>query len=296
MPKPNFFIIGAPKCGTSSLAAWLGAHPEACMSRPKEPHFFYPREKSEYPSVRDYEACFAHAGPGETAIGEASTNTMYSSEAIGRILDYAPEAKFILCLRNPVEMALSLHNHIVNSEQQPIKDFVEAWTSDATIYPRFQDGSFESRRYYREMCALGSHLERLRALLPDDRLITVLLEDIAGDEAAELGKIAAFLGISRVEAPYPRSNVVKHFRSRLFRYAVRGLVRSKRALGVERSFGIGNWLNRLNIREGVGTASMTPAIYAMLARHFEPEIGLLEQQLGRDLSHWRMSQTPANAL
>lgn len=256
------------------------------MSQPKEPHFFYPRAKSDYPSARNYEACFAHAGPRDAAIGEASTNTMYSSEAIDRILDYSPDAKFILCLRNPVEMALSLHNHIVNSEQQPIRDFVEAWTSDAEICPRFRDRSFESRRYYREMCALGSHLERLQAQLPDDRLITVMLEDIAANEAAELGKIAAFLGVSPVQAPYPRSNVVKHFRSRLLRHAVSALVRSRRALGIERSFGIGNRLNRLNIREGAGAAAMTPAIYAMLAEHFEPEIRRMERQLGRDLSHW----------
>jgi hypothetical protein len=107
--KPNFFIIGAAKCGTTSLSVWLGGHPQIFMSSMKEPHFFNNDDRQAIRTLDDYEALFWSATEEHIAIGEASVWYLSSADAVPAILQYQPEAKFIVMLRNPVEMAPALH-------------------------------------------------------------------------------------------------------------------------------------------------------------------------------------------
>ena len=114
MRKPNFFIIGAPKCGTTSVYSWLKDHPYIFMPDFKEPHHFY----SPYgePIKREkYENLFMDADMEHFAVGEASVWYLFSGKAIDRILEYEASAKFIVLIRNPIEMAPSLHNHQKNT-------------------------------------------------------------------------------------------------------------------------------------------------------------------------------------
>ena len=284
--KPNFFIVGAPKCGTTSLAAWLDSHPEACISRPKEPHFFSPTLKETCGTLRDYENCFAHAQPHHKAIGEASTHTFYFADAIDRILDYQKQAKFIICLRNPVEMAVSLHNEMIFRDEQVILDFLSAWGSRREICPRFLERSYESKDSYRYLCALGTHFRNLKEILPEGRLHTLLLEDLIANEARELERVTEFLEIFRPSMPYPRKNVAKRVRSKRAKQLYRWLSRSKRKLGIRKSLGVGGWILRANTVNGTGAATMTPEIRTILSEHFAPEIRMLESLLDRDLRHW----------
>ena len=72
-PKPNFFIIGAPKCGTTALSEYLRSHPSVLISEPKEPHYFSTDIDTRY-AIRDlegYRACYAGASAAHQLIGEA---------------------------------------------------------------------------------------------------------------------------------------------------------------------------------------------------------------------------------
>ncbi len=284
--KPNFFIVGAPKCGTTSLAAWLDSHPEACVSRPKEPHFFSPTLKETFKTLRDYESCFAHAQPHHKAIGEASTHTFYFADAIQKILDYQKQAKFIICLRNPVEMAVSLHNEFVFQGEQVIPGFLSAWSSRKEIFPRFLDRSYESKESYRYLCAIGTHFTVLKKIVPEDKLLVLLLDDLIANEAQELSKVTEFLEISPSSMSYLQKNVAKRVRSKRAKQLYGWLSMSKRKLGIRRSLGVGGWILRANTMQGVGAATLTPAIRTILAEHFAPEIRMLESLLDRDLCHW----------
>lgn len=285
--KPDFFIAGAPKCGTTSLAAWLDEHPEACMSRPKEPNFFSPHRRSRITTIEEYEACFAHALPEHKAIGEASPGTLYYDDAISRIMDYQPQAKFVLCLRNPVEMVVSLHNHLYYYNTQKIDDFVEAWNSRREVNALYHAGPYRSCDLYRHDCALGTHLRRLKRMISAERLLPVLLDDLVADEADALRPLGQFLGIAPVDAALPRKNAAKTVQSVALKRLAAKVARAKQQLGLERSLGVGRWISRVNTsRRGSGIARLTPEIRAMLTAHFEPEIRLLESELHRDLSHW----------
>ena len=108
--KPNFFILGAPKCGTTSLAAWLGEHPNIFVSSEKEPNFFNTEDKRGITNtLEQYEDLFREAGTEHVAVGEATVWYLSSPEAIDRILKYNSDARFIVMVRNPLEMAPALH-------------------------------------------------------------------------------------------------------------------------------------------------------------------------------------------
>ncbi len=127
--RPNFFILGAPKCGTTSLASWLSAHPNIFMSTPKEPRYF----NTDYAapdrprSLEKYEQLFAEATPKHKAVGEATTGYLRSEKAVPAILKYAPSARFIVCLRNPIEMVQSVHAQLVKKGTEIEVSFERAW-------------------------------------------------------------------------------------------------------------------------------------------------------------------------
>lgn len=284
--KPNFFIVGAPKCGTTSLYHWLDTHPEICMSKPKEPHFFHPTIESSCRSLAEYEQCYAHALPRHAALGEASTHTVYSGEAIDEILEYQPEARFVVCLRNPVDMAVSLHNMLVHQGAQPRRDFLEAWNSDKEIWVWFVQRSYRSGEVYRDWCALGTHFENLARHVPEGRLMSIVLDDFVLSPQAELNRLARFLDVSAHEAPFPRRNTARQPRSILLNRVAHGLGLWKRRLGFRRSLGLGRRILRANVTSEARVARVTPETRAILLDHFGREISRLAELLDRDLSHW----------
>src|SRR5438067_11041792 len=128
------FFVGAPRCGTTSLAKYLRGHPEACLSRPKEPHFFALRDVRPLPEeelrrvVRsDYlERFFSHR-QGSSVLTEGSVSYLFAPERLQPVLSLWPQSKFIICVRNPLQMVPSLHQrHFVNGDET-LKSFEQAW-------------------------------------------------------------------------------------------------------------------------------------------------------------------------
>src|SRR5262245_55217092 len=121
MPSvPNLFIVGAPKCGTTSLASYLAEHPSIFMCEPKEPSYFSREliesrteaERWETPWRYDesaYLKLFDAAKPTQVVLGEASTTYLYSHRAPAAIRALAPEARIVVMLRDPVELVQALH-------------------------------------------------------------------------------------------------------------------------------------------------------------------------------------------
>jgi hypothetical protein len=131
MKIPNFFIIGAPKCGTTSMSEYLRSHPNIYFSTPKEPYYFCRDIIKPLPhSVQtegQYLTLFAKADKCHQAIGEGSVYYLYSNEAVQKIRSFNPEARLIVMVRDPIDMLHSLfHQNIVNgTENAP--DFPTAW-------------------------------------------------------------------------------------------------------------------------------------------------------------------------
>jgi hypothetical protein len=126
--KPNFFILGAPKCGTTSLARWLGDHPNIFMAPQKEPHFFNTDDRQGVTTLVEYEDLFRKAQKEHVAVGEASVWYLSSSQAVNNILEYNPNARFIVMVRNPIEMAQALHGQMLIAGLECVQDFSKAWS------------------------------------------------------------------------------------------------------------------------------------------------------------------------
>ena len=113
---PSFFLVGAPRCGTTTLNEVLDAHPEIFMSANKEPWFYAISDRSEpftgpgdgqgIRSRSDYEALFEASGSA-VAVGEASTLYLSSEHAAERIALDVPDARIVVTLRDPVQRAFS---------------------------------------------------------------------------------------------------------------------------------------------------------------------------------------------
>ena len=111
------------------MAHYLSEHPDVFMCPEKEPHYFntdlnHKRGRSD--DLEEYLNLFAHARE-EKIIGEASVWYLYSREAVQNILEFNPEAKFVVMIRNPLQMTSSLHQQIFSTGRETEKDFNTAW-------------------------------------------------------------------------------------------------------------------------------------------------------------------------
>jgi len=296
MKKPNFFIIGAPKCGTTSLYVWLSQHPNVYMPKIKEPHFFSSdlRVNKVY-SLSDYERLFSKANSNHIAIGEASTLYLFSEQAVPNIERTYPKSRYIAMIRNPIEMAYASHQQAVWNGSEHIRDFEIAWR----LSPERRQGR-EVTRWCREprtldymkRCSLGEQLERLFSIVPRHRVLVLVLDDIREDPRREYLKALAFLGLSddgRTE--FPRVNPAKEPRylvlNRLMRIGGESWRFVKRSLRIPSHIGVGvlQPLYRMNARI-VPRPPLPDALFQELCAFFRPEIEKLCKLLERDFSYW----------
>ena len=289
MRKPNFFILGAPKCGTTSLTAWLSRHPNVFMSSYKEPHFFNTDDDRVVNTVRHYQSFFRGAGPQHQAIGEASVWYLSSICAVLGILEYQPDARFIVMLRNPVEMAPSLHSEMLFTGMETEHDFAIAW--DLQDVRRCGQAipvscSVPRRLLYGDACLLGAQLGRLLARVPSERVLTILMDDLRVNARSEYLRVLQFLGVP----DDGRSDFTVKNAAQICRWP--SLVRLSHAITAGRARlgitgGIGFWsrVDAMN-RKSQSRNGLSPKLKAALAQFFSPDVRQLGYLLNRNLDHW----------
>jgi len=136
---PDLFVVGAPRCGTTAMYAYLRQHPQVFMSAVKEPHFFCPDLFLPAPpaAVRDeraYDDMFREAAD-QRRVGEASPFYLYSQRAPEAIRAFSPNARVIIMLRNPPEMMYSMfclrrNASIFHPRQETIPTFEQALAAE----------------------------------------------------------------------------------------------------------------------------------------------------------------------
>ena len=296
---PNFFIIGAPKCGTTSMAAWLAEHPNIYMSPIKEPFYFSKDIGNHWRYGWDeYLRLFYGADHRNKAIGEASTFYLISKIAIPTIEKKIPGARYIVMLRNPVEMVYSLYKQQVRVFNENIESFSKAWE----LVPERQKG----RRIpstckdpklldYPAWCRLGEQLERLYALVPRERVQVVVLDDVKQNPRQEYLKVLDFLGvIDDGRQEFPVHNQARDWRYPQVGRAIRVLGKavgwSKHVKGLfpRRSLGIVGGLQALNTKQKP-RPPLPPDLSSEIFAFFDEDLVKLENILGRKFSQWRSS-------
>lgn len=200
-PLPGFFIIGAPRCGTTALSHYLSQHPRICFARPKEPHFFTsPLAASGNADLqRDYiERFFRHCGEDTLLLGEGSVSYLYSKDALEQILQLNAQARFLVMLRSPVEMIQSYHARMLYILQEDTSDLRQAWRLQSLRARGKQiPRTCSEPRYlqYAEIGRLGSYLEQLYSLAGRQRCHVIVYDDFIADPQATYRGALSFIGI-----------------------------------------------------------------------------------------------------
>jgi hypothetical protein len=168
------------------------------MSAVKEPHFFNTDDRRFISTLEAYENLFRGASRSHWAVGEASVWYLSSTEAVRNILEYQPDARFIVMVRNPVEMAPALHAEMLVSGHENVHDFSAAWhyQEERRQGRQLPPLSWARRRFlYGDVCKLGAQLQRLLLTVPASRVLAIVLDDIAADPRGEYLRVLRFLGL-----------------------------------------------------------------------------------------------------
>lgn len=289
---PDFMIIGAPKCGTTSLAGWLGLHPKVFLADPKEPAHFS-SDINTVGAIRDEQAygkLFADA-LGTHLSGEASTMYLRSRVAVPNILKARGDTKFIVCLRNPIEMMPSVHMQLLQGGREAILEPAEAWAArlDRRKDERLPGFCPEPADLdYEAACKLGEQVERLLDHAPRDQVHFVFSEDMRQDPRSSYGGVLEFLGLEDDgRYDFATFNVRKAPRSpRLARLIATASELRRKAVPSQKLSGLGSKIARLNRQSVQPPRAMSDELRTELAAAFAEDIHLLGHLTDRDLSSW----------
>lgn len=298
--KPNFFIVGAPKCGTSALYRYLRQHPNVFMPAVKEPHFFssdlvtYHKVKS----MEEYRELFRGSTAQHLRVGEASASYLLSSVALANIREFNPDSKIIAMFRNPVDLVYSFHSQLLFWSEETVEDFETAWRlqerrSQGLDLPRTCREPFWLQ--YRRIGLFGTQVERMLSVFPAKQVKMILFEDLAASTQRVYSEVLEFLELpqdNRTE--FPRVNENKRAKFTWLRNFVRkppptlkkGYRALKRRLGKEKVGFFRDALLDLNTLKQT-RPPLSPAFRAELVQTFQEEVARLSRILGRDLSHWK---------
>lgn len=256
--NPNLFLIGAPKCATTSLTRLFESHPQIQMSSIKEPNYFYtpygsPMTESEYISLFDVQSSTTKYR------AEGSVWYLQSSEAIQRILDFNPEAKFIVSVRHPVELFVSLHNQKVKSGHEKLLELSDAWNASDRRISGEHYGIEETfnldptHMAYKKVCDLKSQLEYLESILPDESFYLTSLEKLTSNPEKEVRLILTWLGLNtKTNLTLPYLNKRSRHRSKKIAAVIENAGILKRNIFGNTNLGIQNAFRRANSTNSVG--------------------------------------------
>jgi len=196
--KPNLFIIGASKCGTTSLWHMLNLHPDIFMSEPKEPWFF---SFSDYEKRLDWYHNLFKNVKNEKIIGEASpiySETTLIPELPERIFRFNPDAKIIYIVREPIDRLKSAWRQTLYSGHW-YKEAYKNYT-DVKVNPmskKFKKAVF-SYPAFLEATKYHTHLNNYRKYFSDDKILLLFFEDLKTDPKGLYKIICSFLQVPYV--------------------------------------------------------------------------------------------------
>jgi Sulfotransferase domain len=293
-PKPNFFIVGAPKSGTTALYTYLRQHPEIYMCMLKEPQFFASDTRGHQRSVTTLSEYLDHFKDAHAlAIGEASTCYLASPGAPKCIRQFCPTARIVIMLRNPIDVMYAEHSERLFDGVEHIKDFASAVNS---AEPRiWRSGRFKGQRAaglsYRELVNFSRQVARFIGVFGRSNVHIVLYDEFAKNTAAAYKEVLSFLGVSTSHDCH--FNVVhanRRTRSTMIQDLLRDPPKSIQKfvhalLPTSTRQDLGRYLNRLNTKF-VPRPALDSKLRQRLEVEYSQELRELSRLIDRDLSTW----------
>jgi hypothetical protein len=293
--RPDLFIIGAFKAGTTAMYEYLRVHPQVFMSVPKEPMYFGADLTPRYRRMTEEEYLTLFKGARETQrAGEGSPWYLYSTAAPREILDFAPSAQAIVLLRNPVDVMYAQHSQLVFNRREDIVDFGAALDAEAERRRGDRipaDALRPEALFYRHSVRFADQLRHWFDVFGRERMHVIVFDDLVADPRAVYRETLEFVGVDpSYEVDLSVYNPNRRARSGLVQRLIFAPPRPVRALfGKLRSMPIAH-----RVRDGMVSANsrraaraeMDPELRRTLTAEFAPQVADLGALIGRDLSAW----------
>lgn len=297
--RPNTFIVGAPKCGTTALCSYLSQHPNVFMSSPKEPHHFVGDEMAgkarDFAQEDRYARIFRNAKPEHKVVAEGSVWYLFSQSALRKIYHFNPSARIIAMVRRPDEMVYSMHNMAVVNFSEDITDFDEAWQIAVTGNNRTSWSSLcdeRSKLDYHRIALFSEQIDRVHRYFPTEQVKVIFYDDFKEDTRACFEDVLRFLELGAHSMNLEKVNeskvVINQALGKFLRKpppVVMGItLLIKRVMRLEKL----GWRDRLNSMNWKvqNRKPLNPATRSDIIRHYSEDIAKLGEMFGRDLSHW----------
>jgi len=271
---------------------YLRQHPDVFMPYRKEPVYFGSdlHKRPPYLTESSYLELFAGANE-KRAVGEATVWYLYSQSAPAEIHEFAPDARIVIMVRNPVDMIHSLHSHMLFSANEEIADFSGALAAEADRRAGRRIPSTARRPeglQYRWVGRVSPHLRRYLDTFGPERVHVIVYDDLQVDPASVYRDTLAFLGVDPSFQPEFRLvNENKRPRSELLRRLTHAhwFVSATSALPAPIHHRVWRTMKRLNIRPEP-RRPLDPGLRRQLQDEFADEVADLSRLLGRDLTYW----------
>lgn len=196
--KPNFFIVGVAKSGTTALANDLAQHPEILMSKIKEPNYFakadnnlkrvvYSNDLDSYLSLFDSDRHYC-------VVGEASPSYLFTEGVEQKIKAFSPSAKIIVIIRNPIESIISRYQHQKWMGDEKSNRLEKSLQSELSN-PNYKSFNHAPYRYLER--ALVSHdIRRYKDVFDTKNIHYIKFDNYVNDRQETLQNVFAFLNVN----------------------------------------------------------------------------------------------------
>lgn len=300
---PDFLVIGAGKCGTTSLDHYLRQHPGIYMSPVKEPNFYglvsldvdefatTPEQVKFYNSCvteeQEYLRLFEEAGINQLK-GEISNTYLYHSQACAEIKSRIPEAKLVAIFRQPAERLYSRYLHLARENRLPTRDFSDCLDTSTIWWQR--DDLVKEGFYFK-------HLSKFYENFSSDQIKVFLFEDLKRDPQALMRELLEFLGADSSFEPdmsvnYNSSGFVKNKlydsvfgQIGIVRKAAGAMIPNSLFKKLKNSQGAQKALNKVR-EKNLHKPKFDPDLKRSITDIYKEDIVKLSELIGRDLKHW----------
>jgi len=301
---PSFFIVGAPKCGTTALSKYLNAHPDIFIPDAKELYYFDQdlNTAAQAQSIDEYMSLFDQ-GAGKIC-GEGTTTYLYSAVAAQRIYTFNPQARIIIMLRNPVDVMYSFHSQLLyNGSSETVDDFEQA----IALEPQRKQGIHIPQKcaeprllLYRELARFALQVERYLNIFPRENIKIILFEEFSQNTPLVFREVLEFVGADPgFKMDFVRMNRNKKVRHKGIQQLVKYPPAKVLEVGkyflplpqsVRRSLleGTKALIKRMNTQNAT-RLPLSPTLRLQLINDLSEDMGHLSRLIGQDLSHWHHS-------
>lgn len=293
---PNLFLVGAPKCGTSSLAYWLGQHPMIFAPIEKEPGYFGSDLifSGARTSVSRYAEHYLEWESERYAL-DATPSYFVSEMASREIYSVRPDARIVVILRNPVDAIHSNFHHARYRLTESLETLEEALDAEPRRRLQCEVPNFGvlQSTFYTEIYRYRRNITRYLEAFGGERVHVLLLDDFRSTPRRMLSRLFEVLGVDPGHAHQIDLAVKNESGRARFRAVSRLAIHPPKWAGqIASPFmppksrqRIRLWLRSLNTRPEKNPPLLLET-RRRLTTEFRPEIEWLADYLDRDLSHW----------